>query len=222
LETADILRVVSDDLAYLHGTWDQTIQENSLRVTSPILRRLIVEGVLQRGWKAAGFEKEPRITAFSLAREMSYVERTSRVIALAWAGGAKVQGGVQMSNFMSFADYVSDKDATALSAMGVSEETLGLRAFTEAPSIIVRGEAIPRRVVIKYIVNTQGGAHVGMDKRVSENERRQYRRLDEAKNSQGGQYPVPYFELLSIGQALVRSEDITRLREKIQAMRLSR
>jgi len=221
LETADILRVVSDDLAYLHGTWDQTIEENSLRVTSPILRRLLVEGVLQRGWKAAGFEKEPRITAFSLARDMSYVERTSRVIDLAWAGGAKVKG-MQLSNFISFNDYASDEDAKALSAMGVSEETLGLRAFTEAPSIIVRGEVIPRRVVIKYIVNTQGGAHVGLDKRVSEDERRHYRRLDEAKNSQGGQYPVPYFELLSIGQALVRSEDITRLREKIQAMRLSR
>ena len=221
METADILRVVSDDLAYLHGTWDQTIEENSLRVTSPILRRLLVEGVLQRGWKAAGFEKEPRITAFSLARDMSYVERTSRVIDLAWAGGAKVKG-MQLSNFISFNDYASDEDAKALSAMGVSEETLGLRAFTEAPSIIVRGEVIPRRVVIKYIVNTQGGAHVGLDKRVSEDERRHYRRLDEAKNSQGGQYPVPYFELLSIGQALVRSEDITRLREKIQAMRLSR
>ena len=221
METADILRVVSDDLAYLHGTWDQTIEENSLCVTSPILRRLLVEGVLQRGWKAAGFEKEPRITAFSLARDMSYVERTSRVIDLAWAGGAKVKG-MQLSNFISFNDYASDEDAKALSAMGVSEETLGLRAFTEAPSIIVRGEVIPRRVVIKYIVNTQGGAHVGLDKRVSEDERRHYRRLDEAKNSQGGQYPVPYFELLSIGQALVRSEDITRLREKIQAMRLSR
>jgi hypothetical protein len=72
-------------------------------------------------------------------------------------------------------------------------------------------------VVIKYIVNTQGGSHVG-DKKVSDAEKRQYRRLDEAKNSGGGKYPVPYFELLSIGQALVRSEDVTKLRERVRGM----
>jgi hypothetical protein len=43
-----LLRVVLSDLVYLHEKWDQTIEETWLRVTSPILRRLLVEGVLQR------------------------------------------------------------------------------------------------------------------------------------------------------------------------------
>lgn len=213
----DTLRIVFDDLAYLHETWDQTIEVNSLRVSSTILRRLLVEGELQRAWKVAGFEREPKITAYSLTPHLRFMKSTSRPVALAWAGGAKVKGG-QLSNMVLVHEYLSDEETKTLSEIRDTEESLSLRAFIEAPSIVVKGEVIPRRVVIKYIVNTQGGAHVGDSKRVSEEERRQYRRLDEAKNSQGGQYPVPFFELLSIGQALVRAEDITRLRQKIQEM----
>jgi len=213
----ELLHIILRDLDYLHEKWDQTIEENSLRVTSPILRRLLVEGILQRGWKAAGFEKEPRVTAFSLTPDIRYMEQTKSVIALAWTGGAQVKG-MQMANFVAFSNYGTDEDAKALSTREGREETLGLRAFIEAPSIIVKGEMIPRRVVIKYIVNTQGGAHVGPSKHVSDEEQRQYRRLDEAKRSRSVGFPVPFFELLSIGQALIRSEDITRLRERIKTL----
>ena len=66
------------------------------------------------------------------------------------------------------------------------------------------------------MVNTQGVAHSGEGhKKWTDVERRQYRRLDESKNAQGGPYPVPFLELLSIGQMLVGADDIKRLREKI-------
>jgi hypothetical protein len=58
-------------------------------------------------------------------------------------------------------------------------------------------------------------------KKVSDAELRQYRRLNEARSVQGGKYPVPFFELLSIGQALVKAEDIIRLHDRIKAKRPS-
>jgi len=212
-----LLRVVFNDLDYLHKNWDQTIEENSLRVTSTILRRLLVDGVLQRAWKAAGFEREPRITAHSLMPHLRFMEGISQKILLGWAGGARVKGA-QLGTMSITGKYLSDEETKAFSAIMDSQEILPLSAFIAAPSIVVNGEVVPRRVVIKYIVNTQGGAHVGAEKRINDAERRQYRRLDEARNSQGGQYPVPFFELLSIGQALVGAEDLTRLREKISQM----
>jgi hypothetical protein len=221
LETAEILRIVLADLSYLHEEWVQDITENSLRVTSPVLRRLLIDdALLQRAWRASGFEKSPKITAFSLKPDLQYMKEASHEVFLAWAGGAKIPGLGRVGNMIAVAKYLSDEEARILStAQGrEEEETLDLPKYIEAPAIVVRNVVIPRRVVIKYIVNTQGGSHIG-DKRVSEPEKRQYRLLDEAKNSQGGKYPVPFFELLSIGQALVRAEDITRLREKIKQQR---
>jgi hypothetical protein len=221
-EKTEILRIVLKDLAYLHEEWDQNISENSLRVSSPVLRRLLVDdALLQRAWKAVNFEKSPRITAYSLKPDLQYMKEASHPVLLAWAGGARVAGLERIGNMILVPKYLSDEEAKVLStAQGrQEEETLDLPKYIESPAIVVRGEVIPRRAVIKYIVNTQGGSHIG-DKKVSEAEQRQYRRLDEAKNSGGAGYPVPFFELLSIGQALVRSEDIMKLREKLTGLRL--
>lgn len=215
---ADHLRVVFGDLDYLRKEWDQTISENSLRVSSTILRRLLVEGGLQRAWKAAGFEKEPIITAHSLTPHLQYMERVSQKILLGWAGGAKVGGGQgrQLGTMSIVGKHLSGEDIGALSAIRHSRESLPLSAFLKAASIVVDGEIVPRRVVIKYIVNTQGGAHLGHDKRIRDAERRHYRRLDEAESRQGGQ--LPFLELLAMGQALTEAEDVTRLREQIRQM----
>jgi hypothetical protein len=147
-----LLRVVFNDLDYLHQNWDQTIEENSLRISSTILRRLLVEGVLQRAWKAAGFEKEPRITAHSLAPHLEFMAGISQKIMLGWAGGAKVKGA-QLGTFSAVGKYLSDEETKAFSAIMDRQETLPLSAFIEAASIVVNGEIIPRRIVIKYIVN---------------------------------------------------------------------
>jgi hypothetical protein len=193
LEKAEVLRIVFDDLAYLHEEWDQAIAENSLRVTSPVLRRLLVDdALLQRAWRIAGFDKSAKITTSPLKPDLEYMNQASHEVLLAWAGGARIPGLGRVGNMIVVAKYLSDEEAKALStAQGKEEEeTLDLPKYIEAPAIVVKDEVIPRRVVIKYIVNTQGGSHAG-DKKVSEPEKRQYRRLDEAKSSGGGNYPVP-------------------------------
>jgi hypothetical protein len=116
LEKAEILRIVFDDLAYLHEEWDQAITANSLRVSSPVLRRLLVDDVLlQRAWKAVGFEKSPKITAYSLKPDLQYMKEASRPVLLAWAGGVRVPGLGQIGNMILVPKYFSDEEAKVLS-----------------------------------------------------------------------------------------------------------
>lgn len=67
LQRNELLRIVFEDLKYLGEQWDASIEEASLRISSPVLRRLLVHGQLRRAWKATGFIKEPQIRAPSSA-----------------------------------------------------------------------------------------------------------------------------------------------------------
>jgi hypothetical protein len=96
-------------------------------------------------------------------------------------------------------------------AQGVPFASMGLRAFAEATCIIVRGEQVNRRRLIKYVANKLGGAHHDT-KRGTDHEEHLYSLLDESRQTmQLMGKPTVYFELLSIGQALARSPDIRLL-----------
>jgi len=153
-----LIEIVAADLRYLRYQWDETIDDHSLRRSSPVLRRLLVDNELQRAWKAAGFKKEPRITASSLARTLSLIRKNS--ITFAAAGGARYQGiEVRTPVMVNYA--ADDSEIAKLAAAGVPEETVGLRAFIEAPCIVVKGCIVSRRILIQYVANKLGGGSLG-------------------------------------------------------------
>jgi hypothetical protein len=86
-----------------------------------------------------------------------------------------------------------------------------LSQFLASPAIVVQGERLARRDVIKYVRNKLGGTHFD-DKR--ENGEEAYAMLDSVTK---GKFEVlekraVYFELLSIGQAVAASPDTKTLR----------
>jgi hypothetical protein len=100
---------------------------------------------------------------------------------------------------------------------GVPTEVIGLRRFVEAPCIVVGGELVVRRVLIKYVVNKLGGAHHDA-KRGTDHEETLFSLLDGTRGEvQLLSKPAIYFELLSIGQALAGAHDIDRLLEIVGA-----
>jgi hypothetical protein len=54
---------------------------------------------------------------------------------------------------LTSAHFGTDEEARELTSIENTTEVLGLHDFIEAPSVIVRDEVIPRRAVIKYMVN---------------------------------------------------------------------
>ncbi len=92
--------------------------------------------------------------------------------------------------------------------------TLLLDEYMASTCIVVDGTAVSRRHVVKFVANRLGGAHFDprgkkSRKREEEEEERLFDLMDRAVHVV--RLPLVYYELLSIGQSLVNSEDIKRL-----------
>lgn len=208
----DLLEVVTADLVFLREEWDEEVDDHSLRRSSTILRRLLVDNELQRAWKAAGFEKEPVIEASTLQNLIESAPLDK--VAFAAAGGAKYKGvemrGAILRNYAMTPEQVQKENQ-----QGVPSARFGLRAFIEAPCVVVKGKLISRRVLIKYVSNKLGGAHHD-SKRGKTDEELLFSRLDGTQQIRLLDKPAVYFELLSVGQALLSSGDIARLIAKVR------
>jgi len=209
LDDTELVGIVAADLSFLHAEWDEEVDDHSLRRSSTILRRLLVEGVLQRAWKAAGLDKEPSITASTLEPILNRFPLDK--LTFAAAGGARYRGaelrGALIANYAFSPDEVRKGFED-----GLPSATTGLRAFTEAPCIVVNGELVSRRILVQYVANKLGGAHLDQTRGATAKERL-YRLLDQARREiMLLDKPAVYFEVLSMGQALVASPDIESFR----------
>jgi len=211
LHKNELIEVVTSDLHFLREEWDETVEDHSLRRSSTVLRRLLVENELQRAWKAAGFEREPMINASTLKTVLQTVLK-ERIIFAA-AGGARYKGmelrGILMTNYA-----MSESEIKQHNTDGLPEEVFGLRAFIEAPCIVIKGHEVSRRVLIKFVTNKLGGAHFD-PKRGKDSKESLFPLLDCAsKEIMLADKNAVYFELLSAGQAIVSSNDIIQFCEK--------
>jgi hypothetical protein len=207
LQKDDLLDIVTADLVFLREEWDEEVDDHSLRRSSTILRRLLVDNELQRAWKAAHFEKEPIIEASTLQKIIGVTPLDKVVFAA--AGGARYKGaelrGVIMRNYALTPEEIKKE-----SEHGVPSASFGLHAFIEAPCVIIKENLISRRILIKYVSNKLGGAHHD-SKRGKTEEELVFSLLDGTQQYRLLNKPAVYFELLSAGQAIARSGDVARL-----------
>lgn len=208
-EQLERIKTATEDLVYLREEWDEEVDDSSLRRSSVILRRLLVEGEMGRAWRDLGLAKQPIVTAPSLEVWLRGVP--GEQVSWAHAGGARyrgmeVSGALERRGAASAADLQRRHDAIG----GDVERQFSLSRFVESPCVVVRGQFISRREVIKYVANKLGGVHpVDSKRNVERAADRQYQLLDSVRSSGliAGKNAV-YFELLAIGQCLTRSPDI--------------
>ena len=62
----DLARLVAEDLDYLFRDWNQDIDDASLRRSSPVLRALLVDGLLAQAARQVG--REIRVMAPAISR----------------------------------------------------------------------------------------------------------------------------------------------------------
>lgn len=209
------IRNVAEDLDYLRHEWDEEVEDGSLRRSSTVLRRLLVEGELHKAWRDLGLAKQPVVSAPSLEvwlRGMPY----NRIV-FATVGGAKYRGVEVFGTF----EVQGDLPVAWHQRLSQSEpeRPMSLKHFVESPCIVIRGQLVTRRDVIKYVSNKLGGAHAIDTKRnPTSKQDKKYILLDSARNV----YTIAdkeaiYFELLSVGQCLVRAPDILRLIDQVHA-----
>lgn len=210
-DTIERIRVAVEDLAFLRNEWDQDVEDASLRRSSPILRRLLVDGDLQRAWRGLCLDKQPIIRASSLEATLRHLPLKN--VSFAQAGGA-IHRGLCAAPSIEINMYLPPEEA--LRVFGSPSESpdrdFSLKGFISGTCVVVNGTSISRHTIVKYVANKLGGVHLDPRRDPADDEERKFSLLDEVRS----QYvtcdkPSIYFEYLSIGQALLKSPDIDRL-----------
>lgn len=217
LDHTDLLPTVREDLLHLSRDFSQPIDEGALRRSSPVLRRFIADGELQRAWKAAGFAREPVLEGFDLDAYLTGIDRN--LVVSSSAGGATVDGRIigptLVGRFTSTDEEYARRYAQIISA---SFRKFTLSEFSSSSALVTEGTTITRRQVVKYISNKLGGTHHDTKRDLKE-DGLSFTALDYVTKGRPIQIadktPV-YFELLAIGQAFGKSKDLQRLVESIQ------
>ena len=206
LENLELIRVVAEDLLFLRNDWDNEVDDSSLRRTSPVLRRLIVENDYGAAWRALGIQKEPLIEAPCLDALLGKRDRNQ---IIAHAGGAhyhgmEVRGVVHVNRALSPTEIKANYERTK----DLAPRLLSLSRFRESPRIVLNGHVINRREVILYVCNKLGGGHLDPTRDDSKALERSFAKLDHHRRDLLiAEKNAVYFELLSIGQSIARSKD---------------
>jgi hypothetical protein len=231
----DLVEKMVEDLTYLRDEWAGSIADAALRRGSTTLRRLLVNGDYGKAWRLVGFRREPRLDALDLAAEIRGYGR--HPIVWAQAGGAETQNGIHVGMVVIAEGSLTPEEAAAQNRTGTHERSYALTEYLNSPSFQARltrhqstGPApypitVSRRKVILYVANKKGGAHHDAAREATDDE---FLLLDQI--SEGGYRVVDsnvdrnavYYELLSIGQAVGRSQHAQMFIQRAQEMLGSR
>jgi hypothetical protein len=213
-----ILATVANRLRFLRDTWDATITEDAMSVSSSVLRMLLVEGKYGQAWRLAGFKGEPSVKAVDL--NLHTGPRGNDVV-YAQAGGGTTESGM-LGGVVIYRRALSPSEIKARFESWKNqdpERSFSLSEYLNSTSIVHSGQTIPRRVIIKYVANKMGGVHLG-EKETKE--AAQFGALDHLMTQIDlGDRKSPYFELLSIGQTVRNSYDAGQLIEKAEELGVS-
>jgi len=208
------LKVMSQDLEYLHEEWRDEIDDASLRRNSLVLRRLLVEQDLTKAWRKVGFEDEPKIKAPTIEEHLKTCPLQD--VLFATAGGASYRG-TQIATLFMPRGAANPEETRRRSALGPFVFKLhGFKEFIESPCMIVKGTAVSRKDLIEYVANKLGGAHTDQRRGAAKPLDVIFTCLDEiSQTTQVAGKNAIYYELLSIGQNMIRSDDINRLIQRL-------
>lgn len=219
-EDRELISIVGEDLLFLRDEWDQDVTDASLRRSSVVLRRLLVDKHLGQVWRKLGFEKEPSVTAVDLAFILEGIP--PEAVAFAQAGGA-LHRGLEISSALEIRLALSHEQAKLISNRfeeAAAGKEVTLSRFLRSLAIVVEGVPINREELILYVANKLGGAHFDATRKQDNAREKKYQLLDSYRASvQISSTNGVLFELLSVGQALLRSKHIIDLLYVIKGVR---
>ena len=216
----ELITIVAEDLNYLTNKWTQDIDDPSLRRASPVLRSLLIESQLMK--VANMLNEEISVMAPLISKYEDELEDAS--IVFYQSGGAKFKGMeiqfVKRNNRAMSPEEIKTNYEKQKNLIG-QNYPVKLTKFMKQISFLINGVKINREEVIKYIANKRGGAHYDgsrkTDKVGSKGDlEKKFKLLDDIHRSTiVADKNSVYYELLSIGQRLINSPDVKRIREII-------
>ncbi len=207
-----LVKTVVEDLLYLSEEFNSNVRDDSIRRNSNVLRRLLVYGDLRSAWRHLGFTVEPLISSTNIDDELKVYNLDD--ISYAFSGGTETQVG-GFSSLTSFKKNVKQNMQLFFDSADerFKDNFYTLSNYLALTSIYIdRDIWITKEEVIKYVSNKLGGVHFDSDRNTEKPLEIKYEHLDKLAVSLeiGGKNCI-YFEILSIGQAIVKSEDVKKL-----------
>jgi hypothetical protein len=209
LEESQLLSV-AEDIEYLRDKWSDGVSDADLRRGSALLRRFLIDGgngILMAVWHLLGLPKQPCVKASSLPPQ---ILAAGAKVELAAAGGAKVAGAI-------IGGFRQTTEKIAAEFLPDGSEQL-LLEYVGAPSVIIHGENVTRRELVKFFAHYLGGVH--MSSKVLKKEENMVRRIRKIEtvriDSRILGKDLLHFELLAIGQTIGRSDDFKTMTEVIR------
>jgi hypothetical protein len=193
------VQIVKADLEWLAKAFgDGTDDRDELRRSSAVVRRLLVDGLLQQARKEAGATGQPTLDIYPLSQilDMSHLGEVTLVAAMGWRIGSRQLGP---SSF-------GEGDLPALPEP-IVVASITLPRFLGAPCLVTHGHSVTRRQVIKYVANKMGGVHFDTRRNRAGDDYIEYlERLDDFMIFE----PIGLVDsvILSIIQALVSSHSV--------------
>lgn len=225
---------VADDIEWFEKEWCTLYEPPSdaeIRRGSAALRRLLVEDYLGEAWREFGFKKQPIVLGPDVIALAAKQGHEIRRVASLIAGGATINGlqaamigfarvdnpgtgvsadaeeGFAVESFNIIRDARGQPEDNDLAGLVNTEWYLS--NYLDAPGAVRRGEEIPRRDIVGYVANVGGGVHL---RATNKKKKKVYALVEELINKVGvDTMDGVLFEILSIGQAIGRSEDLMKL-----------
>ncbi|WP_144395603.1 hypothetical protein [Pleionea sediminis] len=205
------IKYIAEDLEYLRDGWSPDINEPDIRRGSAVLRRLLVEFAYTQAWKAAGFEKQPKVIAVDLDSILGCVDDSDIICSLAW--GAEFRGLYMSTPCVNRGSFALGSASPPMRKKGFpGEREFYLNEFVESTSGLASGTKVNRREVIKYVANVKGGVHLSSKRRTDEKALIKKLEKFEQKISAHTTDGI-LVEIVSIAQAIGMSEDAHQLIE---------
>jgi hypothetical protein len=215
LETGELSRQIRSDLEHLRSRWTTTgiLDENDLRRDVPILRRLLIDGgggLLRTYRKATGARGDVKVEYVDLNRQLAGLDR--KLVSFASAGGA-THNGMSVSGALEYRAAWTPEQVKARYEHGLATRKSTLQTFLDSPCMVVDGTKVNRRNLLQFVSNRLGGVHYDESREHTSPEiARQFEALGSVLNDvRITDHRSVYFELLSIGQALLASPEILEL-----------
>ena len=220
-----LVKVIANKLIYLLNEWDEEITDSSLLITSGVLRQLLVDNNnYGDAWrtKIIGFEKEPTISAIDSDSYIFGIDKEipPEKIEIFVVGGAKYKGNIIQS--FGYKNYVEDIEKTfkAKEYLMKNPKIYTLNQYLNSTSLVIKGQKINKREVIKYITNKMGGVHIDFTRNENKFCDKKFKLLDKSCSLKLLNKDYIYYELLSIGQALANSEDTKKFINRAKDLKI--
>lgn len=168
-------------------------------------------GLLNRYRSELGLRGPVMVTSPDLDRFLDGL--AMKAVQFAVAGGA-THGGAEVGPVLRYAGVMPAEliRRRHASHRGPPEVTWALTRYLREPCAVVDGSRISRQHLIQYISNKMGGVHWDPHRTDTKAREAAFVALDSltTRASLVGKNPV-YFELLAVGQCLVKSPQVTTL-----------